>query len=142
MSGRDTGGGLGDSHADDLQVPVQDVEEWFEHNPSTGDIRLVQAHKDSTSVLESIESSDDHLTGPSASKTSTASSDSSDNPCGGTKKDLLKLKAIFCRQRTNNEQLFVCPCGVICGRATMYYHEAIYCSRKCFHFPVLVNRSI
>ncbi|KAF8432538.1 hypothetical protein L210DRAFT_828562, partial [Boletus edulis BED1] len=43
----------------------------------------------------------------------------------GTKKDPLKLKAIFCRQRTNNEQLFVRPCGVICSRATMYHHEAM-----------------
>ncbi|KAG1738148.1 uncharacterized protein EDB91DRAFT_1249466 [Suillus paluster] len=36
-----------------------------------------------------------------------------------------KLKATFCRQHTNNEQLVVRPCGVICGRGTMYHHKAV-----------------
>jgi hypothetical protein len=110
--------------SDDL--PVQDVKEWFKHNPSMGNIQLVQAHKDSTGV------SDSELAPTSSTTllTSDASSNpppvliTNDNSCTGTKKDSLKLKALFCRQCTNNEQLFVRPCGVICGCATMYHHEA------------------
>ena len=84
------------------ELPVQEVEEWFEHNSATGQVKLIQASGISTGISDPVDTVD----------------------CSD-KKEPPKLKAIFCRQRTNNEQLFVHPCGIICGRATMYHHEAV-----------------
>jgi hypothetical protein len=89
-------------------VPLQDVEEWYEHDMASGAVRLHQAAMTtSTGVLDHPVVSDLDADGCSAK----------DTP--------LKLKATFRRQRTNNEQLVVHPCGVICGRGTMYHHEAV-----------------
>lgn len=36
-----------------------------------------------------------------------------------------RIRAQFGRKRTHNEQLIVCPCGVIVARTTFYGAEAI-----------------
>lgn len=80
---------------------VQDGEEWYEHDGHTGDTRLVQP----------------------VVTTSTGVNDE-DRACK-EKETQGKLKALFRRQRTNNEQLVVRPCGIINARSTMYHHEAV-----------------
>ncbi|KDQ07661.1 hypothetical protein BOTBODRAFT_48668 [Botryobasidium botryosum FD-172 SS1] len=42
----------------------------------------------------------------------------------GKQKKGPKVKTVFTRRSTHNEQLVVRPCGVVVGRATMYYSEA------------------
>lgn len=82
-----------------------DGEEWFECHTRTNSVRVVQAHKtSSTGVLDT-------------------DLQSSKSTHGGA--ELSKIKAVFRRSRTNNEQLVVRPCGIINGRCTMYHHEAI-----------------
>lgn len=98
--------------ADEEALPVQDVDEWFNHNPSTGNVNLVQASSSSsTGVMDSL---------PSSNGTALQVLDACPD-----KDEASKLKATFFRQRTNNEQLFIRPCGVISGRGTMYHHEAV-----------------
>ncbi|KAG1855594.1 hypothetical protein F4604DRAFT_1659927 [Suillus subluteus] len=93
-----------DHPEDDL--PVEDFDEWYEHDESTGNASVALSmgvvnpsltQNESCHVLEACPSKD----------------------------DVLKLKAIFFWKRTNNEQLFVRPCGIISGRGTMYHHEAV-----------------
>ncbi|KAG1838440.1 hypothetical protein DFJ58DRAFT_733816 [Suillus subalutaceus] len=76
----------------DEDVPLQDVEEWYEHDEASGAVLFVR-----------------HPQQPQL--------DAKDTPP--------KLKATFRRQHTNNEQLVVRPCRVICGCGTMYHHEAV-----------------
>ncbi|KAG2152954.1 hypothetical protein DEU56DRAFT_850012, partial [Suillus clintonianus] len=83
-------------------LPIQDGDEWYEHDGHTGDTRLVQP----------------------AVTISTGVDDEEDRACEA-KETQGKLKAIFRRQRTNNEQLVVRPCGIINARSTMYHHEAV-----------------
>lgn len=45
-----------------------------------------------------------------------------------------KPKARFGRRRTHNEQIIVCCCGVIAGRATMFGAEAISGVKVSIHF--------
>ena len=92
---------------EDDALPVQDTHEWFEHNPVTGRVQFIQAQSTSTGVSELLDSS------------------ARSQPDCSAKQEAPKLKGVFCRQRTNNEQLFVRPCGIICGRGTMYHHEAV-----------------
>ncbi|KAG1850679.1 hypothetical protein F4604DRAFT_1661024 [Suillus subluteus] len=88
-----------------MALPIQDGDEWYEHDAQTGAVRSVRpAVMTSTGVLD---------TQPDPA----VDCQSKDTPP--------KLKAIFRRQRTNNEQLVVRPCGVINGRGTMYHHEAV-----------------
>ncbi|KAG1846163.1 hypothetical protein C8R48DRAFT_543144, partial [Suillus tomentosus] len=98
-----------DHPEDDL--PVEDFDEWYEHDESTGNVRLKQA-----SVALSTGVVNPSLTQNESRHVLEA--------CP-SKADVLKLKAIFFRKRTNNEQLFVRPCGIISGRGTMYHHEAV-----------------
>lgn len=53
--------------------------------------------------------------------------DSSEIPCESQKSDAgnRKVKALFGRKRTHNEQTCVRPCGIIAGRATMFGAEAV-----------------
>jgi len=88
-----------DSCADEEALPIQDVDEWYEHDTSTGSIHLEQASVTSSTRII-----------PEACP---------------SKAEVPKLKAIFFRKRTNNEQLFIRPCGIISGRGTMYHHEAV-----------------
>ncbi|KAG2751907.1 hypothetical protein P692DRAFT_20871831 [Suillus brevipes Sb2] len=91
----------------DEDIPLQDIEEWYEHDNTSGAIRFRQAP-----ITTSTGVSDHHV--PST------------DVDGCSAKDLQpKLKAIFRRQRTNNKQLVVRPCGIISGRGTMYHHEAV-----------------
>ena len=92
---------------EDDALPIQDTHEWFEHNPVTGWVQFIQAQSTSTGVSE--------LSGSSARS----------QPDCSAKQEAPKLKGVFCRQHTNNEQLFVRPCGIICGCGTMYHHEAV-----------------
>ncbi|KAF8426822.1 hypothetical protein L210DRAFT_3420560 [Boletus edulis BED1] len=78
--------------------------EWFECHARTDSVRIVQTIKASTGVSDLVSSSS-RSTGNSA--------------------EPAKIKAVFRRHRTNNEQLVVRPCGIINGRSTMYHHEAI-----------------
>ncbi|KAG6375794.1 hypothetical protein JVT61DRAFT_2647 [Boletus reticuloceps] len=78
--------------------------EWFECHAHTDSVRVVQTVKASTGVLD-LASSSSRSTGNGA--------------------EPAKIKAVFRRHRTNNEQLVVRPCGIINGRSTMYHHEAI-----------------
>lgn len=81
-------------------VPLQDVEEWYEYDKASGAVRFRQA--------------------PTTTSTGVLDVD------GCSAKDIpSKIKATFRRQRTNNEQLIVRPCGIISGRGTMYHHEAV-----------------
>ncbi|KAG1908003.1 uncharacterized protein F5891DRAFT_938956 [Suillus fuscotomentosus] len=81
-------------------VPLQDVEEWYEYDKASGAVRFRQA------------------------PTTTSTGVSDVNGCSA--KDIpSKIKATFRRQRTNNEQLIVRPCGIISGCGTMYHHEAV-----------------
>lgn len=89
-------------------VPLQDVEEWYEHDVASGAVCLRQAATTTSTGVS------DH---PVASDLDADGCHAKDAPP--------KLKATFRRQRTNNEQLVVRPCGVICGRGTMYHHEAV-----------------
>lgn len=92
------------------QPPVDDQdmydgEEWFECHARTNSVRVVQASKvSSTGVLDP---------------------DSSSSKSTGSGADMPKVKAVFRRRRTNNEQLVVRPCGIINACSTMYHHEAI-----------------
>ncbi|KAG1869640.1 hypothetical protein F4604DRAFT_1927056 [Suillus subluteus] len=89
-------------------VPLQDVEEWYEHDVASGAVRLCQvATTTSTGVSNHPVASDLDADGCSAKDTPP------------------KLKATFHCQHTNNKQLVVRPCGVICGRGTMYHHETV-----------------
>ncbi|KAG2741488.1 hypothetical protein P692DRAFT_201726600 [Suillus brevipes Sb2] len=88
-------------------LPVQDVDEWFEHDIATGAVRLVQASMTTSTGISDLV--------PSAPESSSCAN--KDAPT--------KVKATFRRQRTNNEQLIVRPCGIISGRGTMYHHEAV-----------------
>ena len=88
-----------DSCADEEALPIQDVDEWYEHDTSTGSIHLEQASVTSSTRII-----------PEACP---------------SKAEVPKLKAIFFQKRTNNEQLFIRPCGIISGRGTMYHHEAV-----------------
>ncbi|KAG1731337.1 uncharacterized protein EDB91DRAFT_1085097 [Suillus paluster] len=98
--------------ADEDALPVQDIDEWYNHNPSTGNVSLVQASSSSsTGVVNCLPL--------------TSSMDSQMLDVCPDKDEAVKLKATFFWQRTNNEQLFICPCGVISGRGTMYHHEAV-----------------
>jgi hypothetical protein len=91
-----------------MALPIQDGDEWYEHDAQTGAVRLVQpAVMTSTGVLDTQPEMSHHA----------VDCQSKDTPP--------KLKAIFRRQCTNNEQLVVRPCGVINGRGTMYHHEAV-----------------
>lgn len=89
----------------DHQRDSYDGDEWFECHARTDSVRVVQSHKtSSTGMLDTdLESSKSSGGGPEPSK----------------------IKAIFRRSRTSNEQLVVRPCGIINGRSTMYHHEAI-----------------
>jgi len=93
-------------------IPLQDTDEWYEHEIATGAVRLVQA-----SVTTSTGVSDLAPNEPSNRDTGVPACSGKDAP--------VKLKAVFRRQRTNNEQLIVRPCGIISGRGTMYHHEAV-----------------
>jgi hypothetical protein len=95
-----------EDHPED-PLPVEDVDEWYEHDESTGNVCLKQALTVSSTGVSHVQEA-----------------------CAS--KDTPKLKAIFFRKRTNNEQLFVRPCGVISGRGTMYHHEAV--SNVLVHF--------
>jgi hypothetical protein len=99
-----------EDHPED-PLPVEDVDEWYEHDESTGNVRLKQALTVSSTGVS-------HVLPVEACPS----------------KDTPKLKAIFFRKRTNNEQLFVRPCGVISGRGTMYHHEAVSNVLVRFHF--------
>ncbi|KAG1823236.1 hypothetical protein EV424DRAFT_1538567 [Suillus variegatus] len=81
-------------------VPLQDVEEWYEYDKVSGAVHFRQAPTTTfTGVLDV-------------------------NGCSA--KDIpSKIKATFRCQHTNNEQLIVRPCGIISGRGTMYHHEAV-----------------
>lgn len=97
---------------DEDMLPIQDLDEWYNHNPSTGNVRLVQATStSSTGVTDCLPASSDPIS-------------QIPDTCQD-KEESFKLKAMFFRQRTNNEQLFIRPCGVISGRGTMYHHEAV-----------------
>ncbi|KDQ12188.1 hypothetical protein BOTBODRAFT_89130, partial [Botryobasidium botryosum FD-172 SS1] len=48
-----------------------------------------------------------------------------------------KVKTVFTRRSTHNEQLVVRPCGVVVGRATMYYSEAYSNDMLKVIFPTL-----
>ncbi|KAG1882693.1 hypothetical protein F4604DRAFT_1576878, partial [Suillus subluteus] len=92
----------------DEDITLQDVEEWYEHDVPSSAVQLLQAPTTTlTGVLDTIMSSQAVADGCS------------------TKDTPPKLKATFCRQCTNNKQLVVRPCGVICGCGTMYHHEAV-----------------
>jgi hypothetical protein len=81
-------------------VPLQDVEEWYEYDKASGAVRFHQAPTTTSTGVSDID--------------------------GCSAKDIpSKIKATFRRQRTNNEQLIVRPCGIISGRGTMYHHEAV-----------------
>lgn len=131
---------------DIAMLPVQDVDEWYELDVPTGAVRLVQ---------ESVTTSTGVSDVPSAP--------APEPSCMG-KDAPVKVKATFRRQRTNNEQLIVRPCGVISGRGTMYHHEAVsnvlvgffissnsdlhdlnvlsrFLSRRYSRYPVLANLS-
>ncbi|KAF9263806.1 hypothetical protein L218DRAFT_999269 [Marasmius fiardii PR-910] len=47
------------------------------------------------------------------------------DPVKKSDKGNIKVKAWFGRQRTHNEQLIVCTCGMIAAHATMFGAEAI-----------------
>ncbi|KAG1873259.1 hypothetical protein C8R48DRAFT_593873, partial [Suillus tomentosus] len=93
-------------------IPLQDTNEWYEHEIATGAVHLVQA-----SVTTSTGVSDLAPNEPSNHDNGVPACSGKDAP--------VKLKAVFHRQCTNNEQLIVRPCGIISGRGTMYHHEAI-----------------
>lgn len=100
-----------DAHTLEDVLPVQDVDEWFEHDPLTGNVCLQQASvTSSTGIVDpsALLIEPRHNSGACPSKD-----------------EVPKLKAVFFRKRTNNEQLFIRPCGVISGRGTMYHHEAV-----------------
>jgi hypothetical protein len=100
-----------DVHTLEDVLPVQDVDEWYEHDPLTGNVRLQQASvTSSTGIVDPSVL----LTEPQHNSGACPSKD-----------EVPKLKAVFFRKRTNNEQLFIRPCGVISGRGTMYHHEAV-----------------
>jgi hypothetical protein len=89
----------------DHQCDSYDGDEWFECHAWTDSVHVVQSHKtSSTGMLDTdLESSKSTGNGP----------------------ELSKIKTIFHRSCTSNEQLVVHPCGIINGRSTMYHHEAI-----------------
>jgi hypothetical protein len=107
-----------DSCAGEEVLPVQDVDEWYEHDTLTGNVLLKQA-----SVMSSTGVIDPSLVQNQPQHLSTATSHIPE-ACP-SKAEVPKLKAIFFRKRTNNEQLFIRPCGIISGRGTMYHHEAV-----------------
>ena len=92
------------------EVPVDDLEEtntWFENNG--GEVRVfTDPNPGSVGVL------DDRNTQVNAE-------------CEATKSELgnRKIRAQFGRRRTHNEQTLICPCGIICARATFYGAEAV-----------------
>ncbi|KAG1892917.1 uncharacterized protein F5891DRAFT_1197022 [Suillus fuscotomentosus] len=83
-------------------IPLQDTDEWYEHEIATGAVRLVQA-----SVTTSTGVSDLAPNEPSNHDNGVPACSGKDAP--------VKLKAVFRRQRMNNEQLIVWPCGIISG---------------------------
>lgn len=93
-------------------IPLQDGDEWYEHEIATGAVRLVQASVTTSMGVSDLAPNEpsDHVNSPPA--------------CSG-KDAPVKLKAVFRQQRTNNEQLIVRPCGIISGQGTMYHHEAV-----------------
>lgn len=93
-------------------IPLQNGDEWYEHEIATGAVCLVQA-----SVTTSMEVSDLAPNEPTDYVNSPPACSSKDAP--------VKLKAMFCQQYTNNKQLILWPCGIISGQGTMYNHEAV-----------------
>ncbi|KAG2340478.1 hypothetical protein BDR05DRAFT_1034938 [Suillus weaverae] len=83
-------------------IPLQDINEWYEHDMASGTVCFCQALTTTSTGV-----SDHHADGCSAK----------DPPS--------KIKATFRRQRTNNKQLIIHPCGIISGHGTMYHHEAV-----------------
>ena len=98
-------------------VPVQDGEVWFEHDARNDAVRIVEPVKTTSTGVTDL---------PLISSQSLSSTPAPTTTTQCTEKTLpKKVKATFRRQRTNNEQLLVRPCGVINGRGTMYNHEAV-----------------
>lgn len=52
-----------------------------------------------------------------------------------------KVRARFGRRRTHNEQICICSCGVILGRATFFGSEAPNGVRVCLNFLSFYTRS-
>lgn len=116
-----------DDHPED-PLPIEDIDEWYEHDESTGDVRLKQASVvSSTGVIDPLLTQNQPFSTASPHVLKACPS----------KDDTPKLKAIFFRKRTNNEQLFVRPCGIILGRGTMYHHEAVSNVLVRFYLPHL-----
>ncbi|KAG1819694.1 uncharacterized protein BJ212DRAFT_1298132 [Suillus subaureus] len=102
---------IGNAHTLEDVLPVQDIDEWFEHDPLTGNVCIQQASvTSSTGVVDPSVL----LIEPQCNSGACPSKD-----------EVPKLKVVFFHKWTNNEQLFICPCGVISGHGTMYHHEAV-----------------
>ncbi|KAG1786126.1 uncharacterized protein HD556DRAFT_1449981 [Suillus plorans] len=86
-----------DHPEDDL--PVEDFDEWYEHDESTGNVRLKQA--------------------------SAALSMGVVNPSLTQNESRHILKVCPSKDDVPKLKLFVRPCGIISGRGTMYHHEAV-----------------
>lgn len=118
---------------------VQDHEEWYEHNEHNGAVRVVRPAKTTSTGISNL-----HV--PPASQDIPAQSECT------SKTSPKKIKAVFQRQRTNNEQLIVRPCGIINGRGTMYNHEAVsnvlvrdnvfYLLTNLFTFPQILLKQL
>ncbi|KAG2138183.1 hypothetical protein BD769DRAFT_1637946 [Suillus cothurnatus] len=93
-------------------IPLQDTDEWYEHEIATGAVCLVQASVTTSTGVSDLAPNEPY------------NHDNSVPACSG-KDAPVKLKAVFHRQCMNNERLIVRPCGIISGRGTMYHHQAV-----------------
>jgi hypothetical protein len=93
-----------DSEGEDQDNEVEETVEWFDLNED-GSI-----HRHEGKKLWSVGVVDEDIPDPCDSK----------SEHGNT-----KIKALFHRRRTHNEQTLVQPCGVIFARATFYGAEAV-----------------
>ncbi|KAN0075257.1 hypothetical protein V8E55_011280 [Tylopilus felleus] len=89
-------------------IPLQDGDTWYEHDQCNGAVHIIQPAKTTSTGISDSPAAPPQMTPQCPNKTAPK-----------------KLKAVFRRQRTNNEQLVVRPCGIINGRATMYNHEVV-----------------
>ena len=97
----------------DIQNDVDDHDHWFD-TAKNGAIQIHIVNNPGSVGVQDLE-------------TMVPPNDTNFIPCKATKSETrnIKLRSLYSRQRTHNEQTLVRPCGVIFAQATFFGAEAV-----------------
>ena len=97
----------------DIQNDVDDHDHWFD-TAKNGAIQIHTVNNPGSVGVQDLE-------------TMAPPDDTNFIPCEATKSEMgnVKLRSLYSRRRTHNEQTLVRPCGVIFARATFFGAEAV-----------------